>query len=108
MTDLSSKLRVIVGEMRDGALMPCGAVFYEILNAADENDRLQAIVDGFEAVSRGDYVIEYGWNSDENKMGYWWGPRGSFVSDSLTWAGTSRQDAWLAVGLAAAEKARGR
>ena len=45
MTDLSSKLRVIVGEMRDGALMPCGAVFYEILNAADENDRLQAIVD---------------------------------------------------------------
>lgn len=45
MSDLSSKLRVTVREMRDGALMPCRAVFCEILNAADEIDRLQAIVD---------------------------------------------------------------
>lgn len=42
MSNLSSKLRVTVREMRDGALMPCGAVFQQILSAADEIERLNA------------------------------------------------------------------
>jgi len=70
-----------------------------------ERERLQAIVDGAEA-AREDYVVEYGWNHERNLMGYWYGPRGSFVSDRLTWAGTSRLDAWLAIGKMITEKAR--
>ena len=81
-------------------------VDYVVLrNAADEIERLQTIVDGAEA-AREDYVVEYGWNNDKNQMGYWHGPRGSFASDRLTWAGTSRRDAWLAIGKTIAEKAR--
>lgn len=75
-------------------------------DALEKNGRLQAIVDGAEAASRGDYVVEYGWNSDESKMGYWWGTRGSFASDRLTWAGTSRTDAWYIIGVKAAKRTR--
>jgi hypothetical protein len=73
-------------------------------DSIDEIEKLQLIVDGAEAASRGDYVVEYGWNSDENKMGYWWGTRGSFCSDRLTWAGTSRLDAWAAIGQKVVDK----
>ena len=76
-----------------------------IQDAIHEIERQRAIVTGATEVSKGEYVIEYGWNSDENKMGYWCGTSGSFVSDCLTWAGTSRLDAWLVIGQNA-EKAR--
>jgi len=45
-SDLSSKLRAIVSQMRDGALMPCGAVYQQILDAADEIERLHTLFGG--------------------------------------------------------------
>ena len=61
-------------------------------------DRLQAMLSGVEAVYRGDYVVEYGWNSDTGTRGYYWGPRGNYASNRMTWAGTDRREAWLAIG----------
>jgi hypothetical protein len=69
-----------------------------IQKAADELDRLQATLSGVESVYRGDYVVEYGRNSDTGARGYYWGPRGNYASNRMTWAGTDRREAWLAIG----------